>query len=154
MKLRLQPRRWLAVFGSALLLSACGSGGHGNANIPGEDDSNAPFAGIDQEEVLRFTGTEPFWGGQVSGMRLTYTTPEDMEGTIITVERFAGRGGLSFSGSLGEKSFDMAVSEGGCSDGMSDRTYPFGVTLRIGDETRSGCAWSRQHPFEEPDDAP
>ena len=46
--------------------------------------------------------------------------------------RFAGRGGLSYSGTIDGRSFDMAVTPAECSDGMSDRTYPFVVTLRIG----------------------
>lgn len=127
------------------LLAACQSGGE--ANVPGDTGDNRPFAGIAVEEELRFTGTEPFWGGQVSGETLVYTTPENLEGETITVERFAGRGGLSFSGELGGEAFDMMVTPGDCSDGMSDRTYPFVVTLSVKGETRQGCAWSEAHPF-------
>ncbi|MEZ5749519.1 MAG: hypothetical protein R3D83_06400 [Caenibius sp.] len=113
-------------------------------------DDPRPFAGIGAEEELRFAGTEPFWGGSVKGATLTFTTPENAEGTAITVTRFAGRGGLSFSGRLDGQGFDMMVTEGNCSDGMSGRAYPFAVTLRIGAEQRGGCAWSAQHPFTGP----
>ena len=45
----------------------------------------------------------------------------------------------------------MTVTRLACSDGMSDRTYPFTVTLEIGDDKRNGCAWSERHPFEGPE---
>ena len=99
-------------------------------------------------ETLRFTGNEPFWGGEVTGVTLTYTTPEDQDGTVIRVERFAGRGGLAFGGLLDGADFDMTVTPLACSDGMSDRTYPFTVTLKIGEETRNGCGWTERQPFE------
>jgi len=33
---------------------------------------------------------------------------------------------------------------------MSDRTYPFTATLKIGDDTRNGCAWTEREPFSGP----
>lgn len=140
-------------FAFALALAACHSGaGDGEApdNVPGDSGSNRPYDGIGLGETVHFSGTEPFWGGQVKGMVLTYTTPRKPDGETITVERFAGRNGLSYSGALGGKSFIMAVTPGECSDGMSDRTYPFTVTLEIDGETRNGCAWSDTHEFRGP----
>ena len=146
---RAAPVRALLALSGAAALAACHPGGSGHA-VPGDPDDPRPFAGIGAEEELRFAGTEPFWGGSVKGATLTYTTPENAEGTAITVTRFAGRGGLSFSGRLDGQGFDMMVTEGSCSDGMSDRAYPFAVTLRMGAEQRGGCAWSAQHPFTGP----
>ena len=124
---------------------------HADAAVPGDTDETAPYDGIAEDEVLRFTGTEPFWGGEVSGKTLTYSTPEDQDGTVIAVERFAGRGGISYSGLLQGADFEMTITPLACSDGMSDRTYPFTVTLEIGEDKRNGCAWSEQHPFEGPE---
>lgn len=142
----------------ALALGACqseASVGEGavatDADVPGDVSETEAYSGIAEDEVLRFTGTEPFWGGEVTGTALTYSTPEEPDGTEITVERFAGRGGIAFSGTYGEAPFEMMVTPLSCSDGMSDRTYPFTVTLEIGNETRNGCAWSEQHPFEGPE---
>ena len=42
--------------------------------------------------------------------------------------------------------FDMTVTPGECSDGMSDRTYPYTVTLAIGQQTRLGCGWTDAEP--------
>ena len=120
------------------------------AAVPGNAEETAPYSEIAEDELLRFTGTEPFWGGQVSGKSLTYSTPEDQDGTVIAVQRFAGRGGISYSGLLDGAEFEMVITPLECSDGMSDRTYPFTVTLSIGDDKRNGCAWSEQHPFDGP----
>jgi len=137
-----------------LILAACqpeGASTGTEASVPGDTSETTPYSEIAGDEVLRFTGTEPFWGGQVRGSTLVYSTPENQEGTEIEVDRFAGRGGVAFSGALEGAQFEMMVTPLSCSDGMSDRTYPFTVTLEIGEETRNGCAWSEQHPFEGPE---
>ena len=67
------------------------------------------------------------------------------------VERFAGRGGISFSGELDGAELEMMVTPLACSDGMSDRAYPFTATLKLGEETRKGCAWTERQPFSGPD---
>lgn len=134
----------------ALILSACSGGssapaGSGTMTFDAEDTQS--FAGIGAGEVVHFTGTEPFWGGQVAGGSLTYTTPEDQKGATIAVSRFAGRNGLSFSGDFGGMPFVLAVTPGKCSDGMSDRSYPYAVTLQVKGEQRDGCAWTDKQPF-------
>ena len=111
------------------------------------DRSVEPYDGIAANETIRFLGTEPFWGGESADGTLTYDTPENSDGTMIAVERFAGNSGLSIAGELEGASFDMVVTPGECSDGMSDRSYPFVVTLQIGAETRFGCAWTERQPF-------
>jgi len=144
-----------------LALAACGSGAADSpAPVPGTADASAPSAaafdeakpydGIAADEQIEFTGTEPFWGGEVSGRTLTYKTPDDPSGRLVQVERFAGRGGISFSGMLGGVAVTMAITPSTCSDGMSDRSYPFTVTLRLGEETRSGCGWTDRQPFTGP----
>lgn len=146
--------RMLAPLTAAFLLAACQSGS-GPANVPGSAEDTHPYEGIGDGDMLHFTGTEPFWGGQAKGSVLIYTTPEKPEGETITVARFAGRNGISLTGTLAGQAFGMAVTPGACSDGMSDRTYPFTVTLRIGAQgespLRSGCAWTDKKPFTGPE---
>jgi len=143
--------RRLAPALALLALAACQSGGPDGSVIPGDRGDDHPFSEVAADETLRFTGTEPFWGGEVTGETLTYKTPERPDGQAIAVSRFAGRGGLSYSGTLDGAAFTMAVTTGTCSDGMSDRSYPFVVTLQLGDAMRTGCAWSDKHPFEGPE---
>ncbi len=142
------------------LLAACGG-----SNAPSAASSSSPaaaspkvataadtasYSGIAEDEKVHFTGTEPFWGGAVSARALTYTTPENQAGEAIVVDRFAGRHGISFSGQLDDMPFVLAVTPGQCSDGMSDRTYPFTVTLQVKGEQRDGCAWTDKQPFSGP----
>ena len=110
-------------------------------------DEAEVFSAIAPEETVNFSGTEPFWGGEVSGAELRYSTPENIDGEVVAVERFAGNNGLSFSGELGGAALDLTVTPGECSDGMSDRTYPFVATLKLGEDTRHGCAWTEEAPF-------
>lgn len=117
------------------------------------EDETLPFSRIAPGDTVRFTGTEPFWGGQVAFTTLTYSTPENPDGEAIEVERFAGRGGLSWSGRFQDAPFTLAVTPGECSDGMSDRTYPYVATLEVQGEQRRGCAWTESDPFVGPPDA-
>lgn len=128
------------------MLAACGGG----EDLPGDTRDTTAYAGVSEDEVLRFAGNEPFWGGQVVGNSLTYSTPENIDGTTITVTRFSGRGGLGFNGVLDGNSFDLAITPGDCSDTMSDRSYPFFATLQIGGEQRNGCAWRDTDDLGEP----
>lgn len=133
-------RRGLALAALPLLLGACQSGADPERSVEAYD-------GIADDETVRFIGTEPFWGGESAGGTLTYDTPENSAGSTIAVERFAGNNGLSIGGKLDGAAFDMVITPGECSDGMSDRSYPFVATLQIGEETRFGCAWTERQPF-------
>ena len=137
-----------AALAALLALTGC-KGGQDDRVVTAEDAN--PYDGIAADETIIIGGTEPFWGGTISGQTLTYTTPEDPDGQTITVRRFAGMNGLGFSGTLEDKALDLAVTPGSCSDGMSDRTYPFTATLRIGTETRNGCAHTDRQGFTGPE---
>lgn len=138
--------RWFSALVMPAALAGCS--GAGDERLPGNLQDTRPFAGIGEEEEIRLVGTEPFWGGSIADGVLTYSTPENQQGTRVAVSRFAGRGGISFSGESAGAKVDVAVTPAPCSDGMSDRTYPFSVTLQWGAEQRTGCAWSAEHPFE------
>ena len=127
-----------------MLLAGCqNSSSDGAINA----DTAEAFSGVSVDEVLYFGGNEPFWGGEATGESLRYTTPENIEGDVIAVKRFAGLGGLSLSGELNGAPFDMLVTDSSCDDTMADRSYPFTITLKIGEETRAGCGWTDARPF-------
>lgn len=126
-----------------LVLSAC----HGGTGAGNQDPvANAKASGLGPNEVLHFTGTEPFWSGDVSGTLLTWRTPESQAGAPVAVSRFAGRNGVSFSGTLAGQPFVLAASEAPCSDGMSDKRYPLAVTVQRGGQTLRGCGWTDARP--------
>ena len=140
--------RHLLLLAPVSLIAACHQGHGSGADVPGDAGSTAPFAAIAPTDVVRFTGTEPFWGGDVTGDLLTWTTPERIDGVKARVTRFAGRGGMGFTGTLDGRAFTMTVTQAQCSDGMSDRAYPFTVSVQLGqDALLTGCGWTSAKPF-------
>jgi uncharacterized membrane protein len=90
---------------------------------------------------LRAIGTEPFWGARIEGRCVTYSHPEDQQGTRVWTRYTPGPDGGIWVGALGGKPFELRTRpQPGCSDGMSDNRYPIAVTLIVGDERRTGCA--------------
>jgi uncharacterized membrane protein len=139
-----------ATLSTSLTLAACHGGGDERWGAPGNRADTQPFADIGPGETIHVVGTEPFWSGDIAGGAILYKTPGSPDGETIAVSRFAGRGGVSFSGEYDGRTFTLAVTPGECSDGMSDRAYPFVATLLIAEESRTGCAWSDKHPFTGP----
>ena len=139
--MRENPIRYPLVVIAALALAACSSS---DQPVPGEVPV---FDGISEDEALTLLGTEPFWGAKINGSTLTYSTPDNIEGVEIEVSRFAGNGGLGLNGEFNGEAMQIAVTPGECSDGMSERTYPFTVTLIIGETQLNGCGYSDEQPF-------
>lgn len=110
-----------------------------------------PFDGIAAEATISALGTEPFWGIAIApdgeGYSATYSSPDNLDGTRFPVDRFAGNNGVSFSGAMDGEAVSAAITPGECSDGMSDRTYPYSVTVSLGDTTLFGCAFTSDEPF-------
>ena len=101
---------------------------------------------IQDNEPLRITpvkaiGTEPFWGAQVEGRCVTYSTPEDQTGTRIWTRFNPGPDGGVWVGTLDGQPFKLITRlRLDCSDGMSDRSYPMEAILTVRGEERRGCA--------------
>lgn len=127
---------------AALALGGCQAPPGGDADGPG----SGRFTAIGADEPVHATGTEPFWSVTVTPTTLTYKTPENPDGTAVPARRNPGNNGLGVSATLDGRQVDLAITLAPCSDGMSDRTYPFTVTLVIGDDMRTGCAWTDTKP--------
>jgi len=90
---------------------------------------------------VRAIGTEPFWSAHVEGRCVTYSTPEDQTGTRIWTHYNPGPDERVWVGSLDGKPFKLITRlRRGCSDGMSDRSYPLDAILTVRGEERRGCA--------------
>lgn len=88
---------------------------------------------------FRAVGTEPFWGAEVDGRCVTYSTPENQVGTRIWAHYDASAN--RWEGALNGKSFKLSIeAHDGCSDGMSDRSFPLLAIVEVGGEERHGCA--------------
>lgn len=148
----------VALFPALLALAACeardapapspsaeASEGLATPSASGNEDVD-PFVADPVEDepafpmTFRALGTEPFWALHVSDGRMRYTTPDDQEGKSVpyTRDTTANRE-IVLRAELDGKPLVLAGRIAECSDGMSDRVYPFAVELRIGDELRNGC---------------
>ncbi len=133
---------------AALLAGLCACA---PAKTDGIDPEGKAFDAVAPEEVVTLVGNEPFWNLTVEGTSGRWSTPENQPGTQVTLERFAGNGGLSFTGALDGKPFTATLTPGSCSDGMSDRRYPFVATIALGGETLQGCGYTTMQPFTGPE---
>jgi uncharacterized membrane protein len=106
-----------------------------NAATPAAPPGGGPFS----PSGYALNGTEPFWGGTVTGTRVRYMTPENQFGSVVETARTLGATEV-YRGSLGGRPFVLTLSRSPCSDGMSDRAYPFTALLQVGGEARRGCA--------------
>lgn len=128
-----------------LLLAACTP-----AQPDGIDPEGKAFDAVGAQESINLLGTEPFWALRVEGQEGLWTTPENQSGTRFAVTRFAGNGGLGLSGTLEGKPLTATLTPGECSDGMSDRRFPFVATIALGGETLRGCGYTQSQPFTGP----
>lgn len=89
----------------------------------------------------RAIGTEPFWGARIEGRCVTYSHPEDQDGTRVWARYARGPQGETWTGALGGQPFVLRIEpEPDCSDGMSDNVYPQAAELSVQGEERTGCA--------------
>lgn len=126
-------------------VSACRDGAPPPREDPPAEQVSACLMQGDQRlrnPPLRAIGTEPFWGARIEGRCVTYSHPEDQQGTRVWTRYTSGaNGGGTWSGALEGRRFELTIRpDAGCSDGMSDRRYPYAADLIVHGERRSGCA--------------
>ncbi|AUX69055.1 hypothetical protein CHX26_05660 [Porphyrobacter sp. HT-58-2] len=117
------------------------------AQTDGIDPKGETFDAVFEDDVITLTGTEPFWGLKIENGEGLWTTPENQPGTRFALTRFAGNNGLGYSGTLEGEPFTATLTPGECSDGMSDRSFPFVATIALGGETLKGCGYTESQPF-------
>ncbi|MFY7745179.1 MAG: COG3650 family protein [Erythrobacter sp.] len=137
------PPRHLPLAALMLVAAACTPQGQQD----GIDPQGKAFDAVPPDETVTLTGTEPFWTLTIERDTARWTTPENPQGTLFAVTRFAGNGGLGFTGSLDGKPLTAALTPGACNDGMSDRRFPFVATIALGGETLQGCGYTTGQPF-------
>lgn len=132
-----------AALACTALLAACAP----QADDGATTEQTKPFDGIAADEIITLSGTEPFWGMTIDSSVATYTTPDNPDGSVFEVSRFAGNSGLGFSGKLAGADVAITVTPGKCSDGMSDRSYPFTATVKLGEDNLNGCGYTDKQGF-------
>jgi uncharacterized membrane protein len=104
------------------------------------------FLKIDAALAGNIRGTEPFWNVTVSKSGIVYSSPDTRKLTfpyvapltaagrpadLVRVYRLRGRGNHSI----------LTIKKvSACSDGMSDKNYPYSATLILGNTVLEGCA--------------
>ena len=93
------------------------------------------------EYPMRLVGTEPFWGGRIArdGITISGADRPDMRFPFKD-PAVTGAGARFRSQSIGAFPVDITLVRELCSDGMSDKRYPFEATVVLGKETLKGCA--------------
>ena len=94
-------------------------------------------------------GNEPFWNVRIMPDSIVWRTPEHLEGIHFppaVPESVAGEIRWRTQRSGTPSSLELSITRMECSDGMSDRVYPFKATLRLDSETFTGCAEERAAP--------
>lgn len=122
--------RW-SVLSLALLplAAACAPQGDAATTSPGFPDR------------LRALGTEPFWALDIDRGAIAYSTAEQPTPVAGRAARSAAGRVLTLAGTLAGKPVTARLIPATCSDGMSDRVYPYAVTIQLGGETLNGCAY-------------
>ena len=88
---------------------------------------------------INLAGTEPFWSAEIRAGRITLKRPDqgDMAmpntGPVITGKSAIWNGG----GDAGHMT--VVVEKKACNNGMSDKTYPYTASVKVGETVMSGC---------------
>lgn len=95
-----------------------------------------PEIANDFERDLNLTGTEPFWAVRIRPQEMTLMRPDHPDMTIPKPDPTVEDGRAVWRGSA----FTVRLAaQGDCSDGMSDRVYPFTAQIEINGEVMNGC---------------
>lgn len=118
-----------------VLYSACREG------APRAADSTGAPAVSTTNEPLRALGTEPFWALDIDSSGLRFITPDDTSGMRFPpIAPIAAGDTMVWTGATERAAFDVRIWREQCSDGMSDRVYPYAARVRIDATDYRGCA--------------
>ena len=155
----MRPIAFAAAAATILALAACSpeAPGGGEAVPPADAPPPAaqapgqpqPTESVDPAAPFRqdfsLIGTEPFWNLQVKGTTLVLTRPEPEPAvTAINAGLAASSGKAIWTAQSGTTTVVASLSAGTCSDGMSDRVYPYTAEVKVGDLVLKGCGISSE----------
>ncbi len=155
----MRPIAFAVLTSSLLALAACSpeAPGGGEAAPPADAPPPAaqapgqpqPTEAVDPAAPFRqdFTliGTEPFWNLQVKGQTLVLTRPDPEPAVTATNAGLAASSGKAiWTAQSGAVTVIATLSAATCSDGMSDRVYPYEAEVKVGDLLLKGCGMSSE----------
>ena len=83
----------------------------------------------------RAVGTEPFWSLSIDQRTITFTLAGSPSVRVTKPPVIIGFAGEIYRAHR----IDVNIVHGSCSDGMSDRTYPDKVQVRVDEHHFTGC---------------
>jgi len=108
------------------------------------------LSGVNLEQPVSLTGTEPFWGIKITPEGITLSRPDTADTRFMPADFVVnGKRATLESGDL-----TITLTAKACSDGMSDRGYPLTAEVDTGSETLHGCAASTPPEAPKLDDKP
>jgi len=139
---------------ASLIFTACALAAYGcnrsSRQVRGEDSAGRGASALPKatpaNDTLAFhaIGTEPFWSLDVGPTGLRFRTPEDTLGALFPpVAALASGDTLRWTTSSGSASVEARLWPGTCSDGMSDRVWPYHAAVRLDTTAYRGCAEPR-----------
>jgi uncharacterized membrane protein len=126
----------------AVVLTGCQPQAPDGSTAPPPADAPPAAAtpGPDFVGDIDATGTEPFWSVQIRSNQINLARPD--QSTLMV-----GNGGVSIEGGkgvwrakAGPDQLVVTLEARPCSDGMSDRAYPWTATVTLGAAALKGCA--------------
>ncbi len=109
-----------------------------NDNLSASRETRSAPLPVKSAPDYRAIGTEPFWAVTVRGDAATLERP-DHPPVRFTVARHVEERVIRYSGD----GFAMTISDGPCSDGMSDALWRDRVAVAFGDGVLKGCGGER-----------
>jgi uncharacterized membrane protein len=113
------------------------------------DSAPTSASAADTSETLaagawRAIGNEPFWALDIDGTGLRFRTPDDTTGIRWPPLTPLVRGDtLRWLGETERATVEVRIWPGRCSDGMSDRVWPYQAIVHVDGTNYRGCAESR-----------
>lgn len=110
-----------------------------------KDEKKAPARTIASVDNFQCGGTEPFWGMEIKGSKMTYNDPIDNKKTTFNItEKLVPVGtsesfGFVVKANNGKSSVLATVRNVECNDGMSDNKYTHEIMYINGSTVFVGC---------------
>lgn len=83
---------------------------------------------------------EPFYSFATSGGTVMIVSPNDLEGTVVPVQRMVEADVTQVMGVYEGEAFALVIVKAACEDDMAGSAYSHRATLVLAGETTDGCA--------------
>jgi uncharacterized membrane protein len=105
------------------------------------------LAGVNLDEPIDASGTEPFWGLRIRTDVLELVRPDHkMQAALNRGVTVTGQQAVWTTDTTTGTPLRVTLTATACSNGMSDHAYPLSATVDLAGETLRGCADAPKPP--------